>query len=66
MVGYWVPAYGRYHRIIGRRSIDQLRIWCEGRLSPYKIPRRLLVVDDLARNAMGKVNKPKVAEMFGE
>jgi malonyl-CoA/methylmalonyl-CoA synthetase len=47
-------------------SLDQLRTWCEGRLSPYKIPRRLLVVDDLARNAMGKVNKPKVAEMFGE
>lgn len=47
-------------------SLDQLRTWCRGRLSPYKIPRRLLVVDDLARNAMGKVNKAKIAEMFQE
>ncbi|MCA9038554.1 MAG: hypothetical protein KDA91_25690, partial [Planctomycetaceae bacterium] len=41
-----------------------LRHWCKDRVSPYKIPRRLLIVDDLPRNAMGKVTKPAVKNLF--
>ncbi len=35
-----------------------LKAWCESRMSPYKIPKTLRVVDALPRNAMGKVLKP--------
>ena len=45
-------------------DLESLRTWCEGRISPYKIPQKLLVVDELPRNAMGKVNKRTVAELF--
>jgi malonyl-CoA/methylmalonyl-CoA synthetase len=45
-------------------DLDSLHTWCKGRISPYKIPRRLLVVDELPRNAMGKVEKPAVARLF--
>ena len=45
-------------------EFEALRSWCEERLSPYKIPRRLLTVDDLPRNAMGKVTKPAVLDLF--
>lgn len=45
-------------------SLDTLREWCQDRLSRYRIPSRLLVVDELPRNAMGKVTKPEVAALF--
>jgi len=44
---------------------EGLRAWCRGRISPYKIPRRLLAVAALPRNAMGKVTKPAVVTLFG-
>ncbi len=45
-------------------SLDSLRSWSQDRLSNYKIPKTLLVVDSLPRNAMGKVIKPAVAALF--
>jgi malonyl-CoA/methylmalonyl-CoA synthetase len=45
-------------------TIEELRGWCCDRLSSYKIPKQLTVVDALPRNAMGKVTKPAVAELF--
>jgi malonyl-CoA/methylmalonyl-CoA synthetase len=33
-------------------------------LAPYKVPKDLLLVDDLPRNAMGKVMKPEVRILF--
>jgi malonyl-CoA/methylmalonyl-CoA synthetase len=43
---------------------EALRSWCEGRLSAYKQPRRLLALKHLPRNAMGKVVKPELRSMF--
>jgi malonyl-CoA/methylmalonyl-CoA synthetase len=45
-------------------DLESLRGWCRERLSAYKIPRRLTVVESLPRNAMGKVNKPAVRQLF--
>lgn len=45
-------------------TLEALRSWCRDRLSNYKIPQRLLVVDRLPRNAMGKVTKPAVGALF--
>jgi len=45
-------------------TLDSLRIWAKERLANYKIPTRILIVDDLPRNAMGKAIKPKVIEHF--
>lgn len=39
-------------------ELEALRDWCKGRLSVYKIPHRLRMLDTLPRNAMGKVTKP--------
>jgi malonyl-CoA/methylmalonyl-CoA synthetase len=46
-------------------SLAQLRQWAGKRLSNYKIPKKLQVVPDFPRNAMGKVMKPAVKELFG-
>ena len=45
-------------------DLGHLRDWCRNRLSHYKLPKRLLVVDALPRNTMGKVTKPAVKELF--
>ncbi len=34
--------------------------WCRDRLSHYKCPRSIELVDDLGRNTMGKINKRKL------
>ncbi|MFM7539400.1 MAG: acyl-CoA synthetase [Planctomycetota bacterium] len=45
-------------------EINQLRDWCRTRMSVYKIPKCLVLTEQLPRNAMGKVAKPKVADLF--
>lgn len=40
-----------------------LKRWCETRMSPYKIPKQLRVVESLPRNAMGKVMKPELKKL---
>lgn len=41
-----------------------LGVWCKNHMSPYKIPRNVIIVEDLPRNAMGKVMKPSVTQLF--
>ncbi len=47
-------------------ELKALREWAKERLAPYKIPTRLLAVDELPRNAMGKVQKRAIKDLFGE
>ena len=44
---------------------ESLRAWARERLAPYKVPSRFLLVEELPRNALGKVQKPRVVELFG-
>jgi long-chain acyl-CoA synthetase len=39
-----------------------LRDFCRTRLTPYKVPRRVIVVDDLPRSLIGKVLRREVRE----
>ena len=45
-------------------DLASLRGWAKEFLAAHKLPSRLLVLDALPRNAMGKVMKPAVAAMF--
>ena len=45
-------------------DLPSLRIWAKEFLAAYKLPSRLLVLDTLPRNAMGKVMKPAIAALF--
>jgi malonyl-CoA/methylmalonyl-CoA synthetase len=47
-------------------NLDDLRGWGAERLSRYKLPRQLRVVLSLPRNAMGKVTKPAVKQLFDQ
>jgi malonyl-CoA/methylmalonyl-CoA synthetase len=45
-------------------DLSSLRAWAKESLAPHKLPSRLLVLDKLPRNAIGKVMKPALVEMF--
>lgn len=49
-----------------RPDLDELKDWAKARLSAYKLPRTLLPVATLPRNAMGKITKPAVKALFAE
>jgi len=46
-------------------SLVALRAWTKERLAACKAPSRVLILDALPCNAMGKVRKPRIAELFG-
>jgi malonyl-CoA/methylmalonyl-CoA synthetase len=57
-----VPATGTP----GPPDDAELRVWMKERLAPYKAPSLYLTLPELPRNAMGKVTKPAVQELFRE
>jgi malonyl-CoA/methylmalonyl-CoA synthetase len=48
----------------GDVSVGDVRDWCKERLAPHKVPKDIRAVDDLPRNAMGKVVKPQLRRLF--
>lgn len=44
-------------------TYDDLKAWCADKMSGYKIPKGIRVVDSLPRNAMGKVVKPELKKL---
>ena len=47
-------------------DLKELKYWCHDRMSKYKIPKQLKIVEQLPRNAMGKIQKRAVANIFSE
>lgn len=45
-------------------ALEPLRAWAKQYLATYKVPQRVLLVEQLPRNAMGKVQKPAVVTLF--
>jgi malonyl-CoA/methylmalonyl-CoA synthetase len=45
-------------------ELPDLKEWATERMSAYKIPKSLLLLEDLPRNAMGKVTKPAIQDLF--
>lgn len=44
-------------------SLEQVRAYAEQHLARYKLPRDLLVVEAVPRNAAGKINKPLLRQL---
>jgi len=47
-------------------SLQDIREWCQGKISKHKIPSRLLLVYEIPKNAMGKVNKKNLMMNFNQ
>jgi malonyl-CoA/methylmalonyl-CoA synthetase len=50
----------------GDTTPEELRAWARDLLAPYKVPKQVCFVDALPRNAMGKVMKPALRELFAD
>ncbi len=42
-------------------GLEWLQTWLSERVAPYKVPSRMLEVDEIPKNVMGKVNKKAIA-----
>jgi acyl-CoA synthetase (AMP-forming)/AMP-acid ligase II len=51
--------------IDGSMTIEDLRDFCRGRIAPFKMPERLLVVDELPYNDFGKVDRKALRALIG-
>jgi malonyl-CoA/methylmalonyl-CoA synthetase len=45
-------------------TLSDLQDWCTGRTARYHVPSKLLLMDDIPKNAMGKVNKKHLVKLF--
>lgn len=45
-------------------TLEELRIWAKKQLAVYKVPATIVLPKELPRNAMGKVVKKSVSELF--
>eukprot|EP00980_Cylindrotheca_fusiformis_P000128 scaffold24_cov128-Cylindrotheca_fusiformis.AAC.1 len=45
-------------------SLQDIQEWCKSRLERHKIPSRLLWLDEIPKNAMGKVNKKELVQLL--
>jgi malonyl-CoA/methylmalonyl-CoA synthetase len=45
-------------------TTERVRAWAKERLSPYKIPREVIVLEALPKNAMGKVQKGEIVALL--
>jgi malonyl-CoA/methylmalonyl-CoA synthetase len=50
--------------VIGTGEEAAMIVECRGQLAPYKSPKRIVFVDELPRNAMGKVQKNLLRERY--
>lgn len=48
----------------GRTDVAELSSWVKARLANYKVPKHIVVVDQLPRNAMGKVQKNVLRQTY--
>jgi fatty-acyl-CoA synthase len=46
----------------GEVSEDELKSWVKNNLARYKVPREIVFVDELPRNATGKILKRRLAD----
>ena len=45
-------------------NLEWLRTWLSERVAPYRVPSRMVEVDAIPKNVMGKVNKKAIAVEF--
>ena len=47
-------------------TLEDIRAHCERHLARYKLPRRMVVIDEIPRNSAGKINKLRLRQQVRE
>ena len=52
--------------VVARQAVSEQELveFCRGHLSPFKVPQRVVFVDELPRNAVGKVTRNALRQAF--
>lgn len=50
--------------VVTSLPVDIVRQWIASRLPPYKLPRRIRILEELPRNPMGKVDKVLIQQLL--
>lgn len=50
----------------GKVSENELIEWCRERIAEYKVPQRIIFVDEVPKTVVGKVFRRKVRELLVE
>ena len=45
---------------------EEVISFCKERMAGYKVPKKVLIVQDFPRTASGKIQKVKLREQFGD
>ena len=61
----WIEAVTAVVVADGEVSEQQLQEHARAHLAAFKVPKRVVFVDDLPRNASGKLLKRQLREQFG-
>ncbi|RDW20197.1 o-succinylbenzoate--CoA ligase [Oceanobacillus arenosus] len=48
------------------KSEREIKTYCQKRLAKYKIPKNVVILDELPKNATGKIDKSRILEMSKE
>jgi long-chain acyl-CoA synthetase len=48
----------------GAVDVEALLEFCRSQLAKYKVPERVVVVDAMPRNSMGKIQRPPLLDLF--
>lgn len=64
----WGERVGMVCRLKGNAdlNVENLRCWAEHRMARYKVPSRIVILDEIPKNAMGKINKKSLKSLFKE
>ncbi|WP_082660389.1 AMP-binding protein [Sphingopyxis sp. H050] len=52
--------------VVGSAGADRIAAGLDGKLARFKQPKRIVLVDDLPRNTMGKVQKARLRELYAD
>lgn len=63
-MGEEVAAFLRLKDGIESLSHENIKEFCKGRISHFKVPRYVIIVDEFPRTTSGKVQKFKFTEVF--
>lgn len=70
VIGVPDPLWGeRVHAVVSLRpeasvDVEELRLWCRGRLAGFKVPKSIAVVDDIPKTATGKIAKEVIRRQY--
>ncbi len=46
--------------LTGESDERELRAWCRERLAPFKVPRRIFLLDEIPRTPTGKLQRARI------